>query len=59
MDPNQTLSIIRSLCKEWEESGGSFLSTESLEGFLDDLVEHVVALDDWLTNGGFHPSDWS
>ena len=58
MDPNKTLKVIRRLMNEWED-GLSLLSPAEFEAFLDEVCEHVVALDEWLTNGGFRPDDWS
>lgn len=58
MDPNETLKVIRKLMNEWED-GISPSSREDIESFLDEVCEHVIALDEWLTNGGFRPDDWS
>lgn len=58
MDPNETLKVIRKLMNEWED-GLSLLSPAEFEAFLDEVCENVIALDDWLTNGGFRPDDWS
>lgn len=58
MDPNETLKIIRKLMNQWED-GLSPASREDVEAFLDEVCEHVIALDEWLTNGGFRPDDWS
>ena len=58
MDPNETLKMIRKLINEWED-GLSLLSHAEFEAFLDEVCESVVALDEWLTHGGFRPDDWS
>ena len=58
MDPNETLKMIRKLMNEWED-GLSLLSSADVDSFLDEVCESVVALDEWLTNGGFRPDDWS
>ena len=56
MDPNDTLSKIRSICASWEEWGG--LENDPSES-LDEIVELISTLDTWLTTGGFRPDDWS
>jgi hypothetical protein len=58
MDPNETLKAIRKLMNQWED-GLSFLSPSEVDAFLDEVCEHVITLDEWLSKGGFHPSDWS
>lgn len=58
MDPNKTLQVLRRMMNEWED-GLSLMSPADLEAFLDEVCEHVVALDEWLTHGGFRPDDWS
>jgi len=59
MDPNETLNMIRAYCNDWELVGDNLVSQDDLASLLDNLVEHVIALDEWLANGGFHPNDWS
>ena len=59
MDPNETLKIIRQHTNAWEEGETTYMSYDDLDGFLGELVEHVIAFDEWLTNGGFRPDDWS
>ena len=54
MDPNEALKAIRILVK-------SILSdeTDGNDGQdLVDLAEHVQALDEWLSKGGFLPDSW-
>lgn len=51
MDPNTTLADIR-------ESAEVFLSGANDERAVA-LAEAVIALDEWLTKGGFLPADWS
>jgi len=58
MDPNETLKMIRKRMNEWED-GLSLLSSAEVDSFLDEVCESVVALDEWLTHGGFRPDDWS
>jgi hypothetical protein len=59
MDPNETLNTIRKMIYSWEDTGLSFMTAADAGEFIDELVENVVALDDWLTNGGFRPDDWN
>jgi hypothetical protein len=59
MDPNETLKMIRKLSNEWEDMGTDFMSPEEVDSFIGELLENVIALDQWLTNGGFRPEDWS
>lgn len=56
MDPNKTLGDLRwtlSLWDEWGPSGQDAIST------LDYVTDLFLALDTWLSNGGFRPDDWS
>lgn len=50
MDPNETLRIIR---QELESA-----ESDAHEVDVDRLVEHVRALDEWLSSGGFLPKAW-
>jgi len=59
MDPNETLKAIRKMIHSWEDMGLDFMSPAEVDGFIGEFIEHVVALDDWLTNGGFRPEDWN
>lgn len=56
MDPNTTLSRLRELLSQWEEWGTLELDAESS---MDEATELFLALDDWLSQGGFRPNDWS
>lgn len=49
MDPNVTLRLIRAELASHREYG---------DGSAAVLVQHVQALDDWLSNGGFLPRPW-
>jgi len=54
MDPNIALDKLREMCAE---------ATQSEEGELlginiFDVTEAFEALDQWLSNGGFLPSEW-
>lgn len=48
MDPDLTLAQARTLIAEAHETGSDF----------DDLRDLFVALDGWLSQGGFLPEDW-
>lgn len=54
MDPNETLRIIRLTTKQMRVDEHPDIRKQHA----DDLAEHVEALDEWLTKGGFLPSDW-
>lgn len=56
MDPNEALGRLREICSAWEEWGE--LSLDPTEA-LDSLTDFFLALDNWLTSGGFRPDDWS
>jgi hypothetical protein len=49
MDPNECLAEIRRLTHSYHD-----------HGFADGvrMIELVSALDEWLTNGGFKPTEW-
>jgi hypothetical protein len=56
MDPNEALRRVRRMVQSILEEGAA-------EGVVNDsdvleLVEHVAALDNWLTRGGFLPDSW-
>jgi hypothetical protein len=51
LDPNATLAELRRLVDEhWDEDSAGDPARE--------FAEHVSALDDWLTRGGFLPAVW-
>lgn len=56
MDPNATLVSIREFVQE--------ITTDLDRGEdpdyhdIDGLVDHVNALDEWLSKGGYLPADW-
>lgn len=54
MDPNATLDVIRDYVTEWQKE-----DTRTHTQSYDDLLEHIEALDEWLTKGGFLPADWT
>jgi hypothetical protein len=49
MDPNETLDRIRKLCRP---------EAREIDPDGSDLSDHVEALDEWLTGGGFLPEAW-
>ena len=49
MDPNATLDAIRDGIEAYECGDDSAIG---------DIVEHVLALDEWLAKGGFLPRSW-
>ena len=49
MDPNTALATLRKLIGEWQD-------TDSVN--VDELTEAFQGLDEWLSGGGFMPSDW-
>lgn len=51
MDPNEALAKIRRLTGD--------LNILSFEGDAFWLADAIVSLDEWLTNGGFPPDDWT
>lgn len=55
MDPNETLRMLRLTIKQLRVDEDS----DVWEAHANEICEYVEALDDWLTNGGFLPADWS
>lgn len=53
MDPNEALDQARAACLASRRFG----TDPTLA--LDSLAEAFTALDGWLTNGGFLPTDWA
>jgi hypothetical protein len=59
MDPNETLRIIRALVRQLEiEDPGPPQEAPIFVQHARDLTEHVSALDEWITKGGFAPAAW-
>lgn len=54
MDVNETLRQIRELREELFAEGEPYAVD-----YVRDLLEHVDALDSWLTSGGFLPTEWA
>lgn len=55
MDPNETLRMIRLYTKR---INGELPSDETIVELAQNLAEYVGALDEWLSKGGFLPSEW-
>lgn len=56
MDPNATLARIRELTASLLDSDADPGTAASIG---DQLAEHVQALDEWLSKGGFLPRAWT
>lgn len=54
MDPNATLATLRELCTELL-SGKDGADPSTIGG---EIAEAFENLDEWITKGGFLPSDW-
>ncbi len=57
MDPNTELGTLRAAVVDWEQA----VAAEDEDGQLAAAVralEAAVALDDWLSSGGFLPTAW-
>lgn len=57
MDPNETLRLLREAVAEYRRPL-PFSDSDEAAQLLADLVQHVEALDEWLSKGGFLPSAW-
>lgn len=51
MDPNQALRELRTALAASRRAPGD-------TGYLRDVADSAQALDDWLSDGGFLPTDW-
>lgn len=51
MDPNETLSQLREAIREYESGHYPELNAEK-------AADAFIALDAWLSNGGFLPNAW-
>jgi hypothetical protein len=54
VDPDETLDQMRQAVDEYENASTLGLEAEAAER----LIERFVALDEWLSGGGFAPADW-
>jgi hypothetical protein len=57
MDPNTTRAAIRELLV-YIDDPDSYLP-DDLATQLNELIEHVDALDNWLSHGGHLPAAWN
>lgn len=56
MDPNATLKAIRGLIDYLNDTPDAELPNVGRS--VRELVEYAAALDAWITNGGYLPTDW-
>lgn len=56
MDPNEALAMLRAAIRQSHQSNADRMVTE-IEA-LESVREYAVALDSWLSRGGFLPSAW-
>jgi hypothetical protein len=57
MDPNQALTDAREAAKVADEAAEGDSNDAEIDA-LRDALESYRALDEWLTRGGFLPTDW-
>jgi hypothetical protein len=57
MDPDVTLTRLRTAIDAWTKAQRSS-STEAAVEAAHDAIEAMVALDSWLSSGGFLPTVW-
>jgi hypothetical protein len=60
VDPNTTLTQLRELIADSLAylDGNEYYDAGALASLLDDIARRSECLDEWLTRGGFLPSDW-
>lgn len=56
MDPNEALRMLRDAYSRWEDTLGGHTGEHIDAG--SDLRDAAVALDEYLSKGGFLPEDW-
>lgn len=54
MDINTALAELRSAIRQW----GLARDTNDALHYASVIVDQTQAIDEWLTNGGFLPTDW-
>lgn len=59
MDPNEALKVIRRIVNACNDPDGRVFGALTPREWLEELAEHVDGLDEWLSKGGFLPSDWA
>lgn len=52
MDPNELLRRLREIVAEY------YAGDKSAHATAQEMVYEFESLDEWLTNGGFLPTDW-
>lgn len=57
MDPNTTLATLREAYSTWEDTIGN--AEGPLIDVGCDMRDAIVALDEWLSKGGFLPTAWA
>lgn len=57
MDVNATLRVLRQAYSDYEDTRGNAQGPEI--DAADRMRDAIVALDEWLTRGGFLPAAWS
>lgn len=58
MDPNQTLHDLRTALVDYR-AATTIGASDAADRLADRLAEHIQALDDWLSAGGFLPNAWT
>lgn len=53
MDPNETLKRLREFVNATQDFAEICTDVEI------EIGEYIKSLDDWISNGGFLPDDWS
>lgn len=56
MDPDENLQETRRIIKAIEAIDDPHSALRDL--LVEELIEHVAALDEWLSSGGFFPKQW-
>ena len=60
MDPNKTLETARGIVTDILMKGEEdYRDLRDLTEEAENLAEQFLALDEWLTKGGFLPGEWS
>lgn len=57
MDVNETLRLMREALSEFEDTRGGYDSAAINAS--SDMRDRFVALDEWLSRGGYLPADWN
>ncbi|MGW6054453.1 hypothetical protein [Streptomyces sp. NPDC055189] len=57
MDPDAALASLRRAVDGLDSVAAN--PAQDWSGELIDVLEHVAALDEWISRGGFLPGDWN